>query len=84
MRNADSNTALNRRYLIAINNSTGAIDTGFNATLDGAARALVTAPDGQSIYVGGQFRTVNGVTTRGVVRLDAVGRGLTLPDESAQ
>jgi hypothetical protein len=71
IRNANSNTNLNRRFLVAINNSTGAVDTGFNATLNGAARAVVAAPDGLSIYVGGQFSTVNGVTSRGVVRLDA-------------
>jgi beta-propeller uncharacterized protein DUF5122 len=71
VRNANSQTVLDRRFLIAFNKDTGLIDTGFNPTFDAAVHGLVAAPDGQSLYVGGDFRNVNGVRSRGVVRLDA-------------
>jgi outer membrane protein assembly factor BamB len=44
----------------------------FNATvrLDGAVKALYRSPDGRRLYVGGDFRHVNGVTRPRLVALD--------------
>jgi hypothetical protein len=71
VRNANSPTELNRRYLIGFSRTSGLIDTGFNPVFDGAVEGLAAAADGRSLYVGGRFTTVNGVRSRGVVRLDA-------------
>jgi hypothetical protein len=71
VRNSDSATIIYRSYLIAVDLTTRHIDTGFNPVLNGTVRALLPAPDGQSIYVGGDFTTVNGTTTQRLARLNA-------------
>jgi hypothetical protein len=71
VRNANSSTTINRARLVAFNATTGQIDTAFNPTVSGTVQALVGAADGQSVYVGGSFSTVNGATRRRVARLDA-------------
>src|SRR5262245_15930450 len=71
VRNANSSTELPRRFLVALNKNTGQLDLAFNPILDGAVTSLVAAPDGQSLFAGGSFRTVNGTTSRSVTRLDA-------------
>lgn len=50
-------------YLAAFNARTGHIDTNFLPDLDGPVHSLVVAPDGRSLYVGGEF-------PGGVARLD--------------
>jgi PKD repeat protein len=58
-----------RPYLLAFNATTGALSTTFAPTVDGPVDALVAAPDGQSVYVGGEFANVNGVKSKGLARL---------------
>ena len=58
-----------RRHLFAFNRSTGAINTSFVPTVDGAVSALAISPTGKLI-VGGTFRTVNGVARKGLVALE--------------
>jgi len=71
VRNANSGTVFNIPRLVAFNATTGQIDTGFQANVNGTVRALEAAADGQSIYVGGSFTSVNGGTSRRVARLNA-------------
>ncbi len=59
-----------RNYIMAFDELTGAVSTTFVPTLDGTVNALAASPDGKSVYVGGAFRTVNGVAQRGVTRLN--------------
>ena len=60
-----------RNYLMAFNVNTGVIDPGFRPNLNGAVEALAPAADGQSVYVGGGFGSVNGSSTfRRLVRLN--------------
>jgi PKD repeat protein len=61
---------LARNYVFAMNATTGAISTAFVPALNGAVEALVPSPDGQSVYVGGRFTSVNGQTQSRVVRLN--------------
>jgi hypothetical protein len=67
--NAGTSTHLARNYLFAFNRSTGRVVTTFAPRLDGAVQSLAAAPDGTSVVVGGNFRTVNGTAQRGVAML---------------
>ncbi|MGL5859364.1 MAG: hypothetical protein ACRC35_13345, partial [Angustibacter sp.] len=64
-----STTAVARRSILAFDAATGVIDAGFAPALDGEVRQIIPGPAG-SVYVAGNFRTVNGVSTR-VARLNA-------------
>jgi hypothetical protein len=71
VKNAGSATWLSRSYLIAYDQSTGVIKTGFAPVLDNAVQSLAISPDGKLI-VGGNFGTVNGVSRKNLVALDPV------------
>ena len=60
-----------RRYLFAFDTTTGAISKTFKPTLDGSVNALAT--DGTSLFVGGDFATVNGTPHRRLVALNPSG-----------
>ncbi|MEV4538281.1 PKD domain containing protein [Asanoa sp. NPDC049518] len=60
--------SVRRPYLFAFDAKTGVIRTAFTPTVDGAVYALAAGPD-NTVYVGGAFRTVNGVSSRGLARL---------------
>jgi chitodextrinase len=49
-----------RTKLAAVDAATGALLPGWAGGADGAVYALQAGPDGQSVYVGGQFRTLAG------------------------
>ncbi|MGC4108856.1 MAG: LamG domain-containing protein [Nocardioides sp.] len=51
-----------RTYLAAFSASTGNLVTSFNYTLNGRVYALDLSPDKNTLYVGGAFSTINGVT----------------------
>jgi Domain of unknown function (DUF5122) beta-propeller len=57
-----------RSNFLAFSASTGAVNP-MAPTFDGAIWALLA--NGSSLYVGGNFRNVNGVAHRGLVKLDA-------------
>ncbi|MFD0594928.1 hypothetical protein ACFQZ4_23170 [Catellatospora coxensis] len=84
IRPSNSATVTTQRRLFAFNATTGAIDTTFKPVVDGTVRALVAAPDGQSLYIGGDFTNVNGVRSRGVERISATTgasvSGFTVPE----
>jgi PKD repeat protein len=63
---------LTRNRLFAFDASTGAIDPNFTPSLNkGEASVLLPAPDGQSIYVGGNFSEINGVRHFVLARINA-------------
>jgi hypothetical protein len=70
VRRSNQSTFLPRNAIFAFDRLTGAIDTSFVPVLDGAVEALAVAPDGQSVFVGGSFNTVNGTSRRKVARLN--------------
>lgn len=53
-------TARNR--LAAFNATTGALITSFNHNVNGTIRALAASPDGTTLYAGGDFTTVDGIS----------------------
>ncbi|WP_254909939.1 hypothetical protein [Micromonospora sp. NBS 11-29] len=72
VRNADSTAQLARPRLVAIDATTGRIDTTFNPAVNGTVKALAASADGRSLYLGGAFTTVGGVAAPRVARVDAV------------
>jgi hypothetical protein len=69
VRRAGTSQDLARNYLFAFDMHTGVIDPNFVPQLNNAVLALAPGPDGASVFVGGEFGTVNGVTYRNLVRL---------------
>jgi hypothetical protein len=65
---------LARSNIFAFDPTTGAIDTAFAPSLNGAVNALEPASDGQSVFVGGAFTSVNGATVNRLTKL-SVGNG---------
>ena len=60
-----------RSNILAYDITTGALKTGFAPTLNAQGLALAASPDGQTIYVGGDFTQVNGQNKYRLAALDA-------------
>ncbi|WP_246835283.1 hypothetical protein [Micromonospora sp. MH33] len=71
VRNAGQTAQLAMPRLLAIDATTGRIDTTFRPVVNGTVKALAASPDGRSLYLGGAFTTVNGVAAPRVARVDA-------------
>jgi hypothetical protein len=54
--------SVTRSNLLAYNITTGVLNTSFNHTLNAQGRAIAASPNGATIYVGGNFTKVDGVT----------------------
>ena len=67
-----------RTRLAALSASTGALVTSFNHTLNGNVRALALSPDKKTLYVGGEFTTVDGAARSRLAAFD-VTSGSLLP-----
>ncbi|WP_344210883.1 LamG domain-containing protein [Kribbella sancticallisti] len=59
-----------RTYLAAFDQNTGALDTGFNHTLNGMIWAIAASADGSRVFVGGDFTNVDGQTRNRVAAFD--------------
>ena len=67
---AGSAQTLTRNSIFAFDMNTGVIDQNFVPQLNNEVEALAPGPDGQSVFVGGTFSSVNGNTNyRRLVRL---------------
>ncbi|HEY2793955.1 MAG TPA: PKD domain containing protein [Micromonosporaceae bacterium] len=66
--NSARTTTYKKSYLFTYNYTTGAVNTGFTAALDGPVLALTPGPD-STIYVGGEFKKVGSIHQRGITRL---------------
>ena len=60
-----------RANLAAFDAATGALIPGFVANTDNAVRAILPSADGTSLYVGGLFKKVNGLSRYRLAKLDA-------------
>src|SRR5919108_4338254 len=69
VRRAGTSQDLTRNYLFAFDMQTGVVDPNFVPQLNNVVLALAPGPDGSSVFVGGQFGTVNGLTYRNLARL---------------
>jgi hypothetical protein len=71
VRQAGSSAVLTRKNLFAFDAHTGAIDPTFNpAPSGGAVNALVAAPGGAAVFVGGQFTGIAGNPRAALAKLD--------------
>lgn len=66
----DGETTVTQVALAAFDVETGAWISTFAPVLDGPVYALAASADGSRLFVGGEFDTVNGVATGGLVALD--------------
>lgn len=66
--NAKRNTQYARSNVVAFDAVTGAIDAGFAPQLDGTVWAVLS--DGVSVWLGGEFTTVNGSPRAALAKLD--------------
>ncbi|MDG4820309.1 PKD domain containing protein [Asanoa sp. WMMD1127] len=80
--NDAGNRALRRPYLFAFDARSGALRSTFAPAVDGAVYALAAGPD-NTVYVGGAFRSVNGVRSRGLARV-SVTNGARVPAFKAE
>ena len=60
---------ITQKYLFKFNANTGLIDQSFDPLLDGTVEGIAISADGQSIYVGGLFVTINGETRQRIAKL---------------
>ncbi|MGP4989627.1 PKD domain-containing protein [Glutamicibacter ardleyensis] len=67
---ASGGPILNRNRMVAFNKNTGAISANFTPNFNSSVRSVVAAADGNSVYVGGQFGTLNGASVPKVVKLN--------------
>jgi PKD repeat protein len=63
-------TVHDRAYLAAFDATTGLIDPAFDPVLNSDVEVVIPAADGTTMYVGGDFNTVDGTNRRKVARLD--------------
>jgi hypothetical protein len=70
VRRAGTSQDLTRNYLFAFDMNTGVIDPNFVPQLNNVVLALAPGPDGSSVFIGGEFGTINGVTYRHLARLN--------------
>jgi PKD repeat protein len=56
-------------YVVAFDQATGAVNTGFAPGLDGQVNAVLPGPTAGTVYVGGNFTNARGVKAKGLVLL---------------
>ncbi|HEY7815916.1 MAG TPA: PKD domain-containing protein, partial [Nakamurella sp.] len=59
-----------RSYLLAYDVTTGVLDPTFAPVLNGQVKSVVASPDGKTVYVGGDFTTINGGTRSRIAAFD--------------
>ncbi len=69
-------------HVAAIDQETGNPLAGFKADTNGTVRALTVSPDGQVLYIGGTFTTVNGVSATNLAAVSALD-GTVIPGFTA-
>lgn len=67
---ASGGAVLSRNRMVAFNKNTGAISNSFAPNFNSTVRSVVAAADGNSVYVGGQFGSLNGSGVPKVVQLN--------------
>ncbi len=60
---APDGSTRDQSYLAAFNRTTGVWENGFRPDINGPVYAIETSADGSVLFIGGEFTTVNGVTT---------------------
>lgn len=66
-------SVLNRSFLFAYDINTGTLIEDFDPQFDKEVQAIESADDGSGVVIAGKFNTVDGLTRRKIVKLDADG-----------
>src|SRR5690606_15768713 len=74
VREAGGKDTLTRKNIFAFDARTGAIDKSFDPAAKGAVNAIVPAPGGNAIFVGGQFSKIAGKSQPALAKLDLSGK----------
>ena len=82
-RNDDSTTELSRTYLMSFDAVTGVISETFVPQPNGVVNVVLPAPDGESVFVGGQFTTIGGVARKNVAQV-RISDGAVLPFDAGK
>jgi PKD repeat protein len=61
VRNHGAATTLTRNNIFSFDATTGIVNPSFAPNIDGLVHVVAIAPDGNSVFVGGEFKHVNGV-----------------------
>jgi len=69
VQNAARTRTFSRHNLFAFNATTGAI-LAFAPVFDGPVWTITASPGGRSLFIGGEFSSVNGIVSPGLVRYD--------------
>src|SRR3954470_13502877 len=70
VKNHGSATTLSRHNAFSFNATTGLVDTAFAPNLDGLAYVAVISADGKNVYIGGEFKHVNGISAVGLAEVN--------------
>jgi hypothetical protein len=73
-----ASAAVNRTFIAAFDQSTGALVPGFAPKLDGEVHGVTAGPSAGTVVVAGAFRTVNGVAAKSLAVLN-VSTGALVP-----
>ncbi|GAA2717839.1 hypothetical protein ACFY2R_05015 [Micromonospora olivasterospora] len=73
-RNRNSTVTIARKYVLAFDKATGAVDTAFAPQVDGEVLDIVAGPTAGTVYLAGKFNTV-GTTSRRKLALLNVSNG---------
>jgi PKD repeat protein len=66
---ANGGATYSRSNVFAFDPATGKVDPSFDPAVNGVARAVLAGADGTSVYIGGTFTQLNGVSSRNLVQL---------------
>ena len=69
VRTASDTTEVSRVNIFAYDRVTGAIEPGFVPALNGVVNTVAAGPEGNTVFVGGAFTTVNGLTINRLAKL---------------
>lgn len=65
-----SSTPVTRNGVLAFDADTGMVAAGFAPSIDGSVNVVITGQTPNTVYIGGQFTTVNGVASRNIAMLN--------------
>ena len=66
---ANGGKTYSRPNVFAFDPATGAVDPSFDPVVNGEVRAVLAGPAGTTVYLGGTFTQLNGVSSRNVVEV---------------
>jgi hypothetical protein len=74
VRNPATGQVVSRSRIFAIDRTTGALVAGFSPAVDGTVRTIAVSADGATVYIGGDFTSVDGFTRTRLAALTLTGQ----------